>query len=73
MKALLLTNENIYTWNRNIEGMQINPITGGVMQICITHDIFFDTAKAQICTYSKLFDFYYINTCMAYFCKIPCF
>ena len=29
-----------------------------VMQICITLDIFSDTAKAQICTYSKLFDFY---------------
>ena len=34
---------------------------GGVMQICITLDIFFNTAKAQICTYSKLFDFYYIH------------
>ena len=41
--------------------ININPITGGSMQICITLDIFFNTAKAQICTYSKLFDFYYIH------------
>ena len=36
-----------------------NPITGGggVMQICITLYIFFNTVKAQICTHSKLFDF----------------
>ena len=38
-----------------------NLITEGVMQICITLDIFLNTAKAQICTYSKLFDFYYIH------------
>ena len=35
-----------------------NPIPrGGVMQICITLDIFFNTAKTQICTHSKLFNF----------------
>ena len=36
---------------------------GGVMQICkfAYFDIFFNTAKAQICTYSKLFDFYYLH------------
>ena len=34
---------------------------GGMMQICITLDIFFNTAKAQICTHSKLFDFWYIH------------
>ena len=31
------------------------------MQICITLDIFFNTAKAQICTYLKLFYFYHIH------------
>ena len=46
----------------NLKGTcTLNPITGRVMQICITLDIFFNTAKAQICTYSKLFDFHYIH------------
>ena len=31
------------------------------MHICITLYIFFNTVKAQICTYSKLFDFWYIH------------
>ena len=29
----------------------------GVIQSCITLNIFFNTVKAQICTHSKLFDF----------------
>ena len=33
----------------------------GVMQICITLYIFFNTVKAQICTHLKLFDFQYIH------------
>ena len=38
-----------------------NPIPGGLMQICITLYIFFNTVKAQMCTHSKLLDFYYIH------------
>ena len=39
-----------------------SPNTGeGGMQICITLDIFFNAAKAQICTYSRLLLYTYIT------------
>ena len=59
-KYLPLQSLNPHLHAHSVSQVQIYPLTllrGGVMQICITLYIFFNTVKAQICTHSKLFDF----------------